>query len=84
MRARDRSVRYAVDQEGGVGTTAAATPAISKTIRGELTSAEVVDGRGGDAIVRQDIGMTGGWKCKVLCGPRRGSRYRCHSYICQK
>ena len=59
MRARDGSVRYAVDQGGGVSTTAAGTSARSKTIGGELASTEVVDGRGGDAIIGRDVGTTG-------------------------
>ena len=60
MRARDGSVRYAVDRGGGVGTTAAATSARSETIGGELASTEVVNGRGGDAVVWRGVGTTGG------------------------
>ena len=63
--ARDGSVRYAVDRGGGVSTTAAATSARSKTIGGELASTEIVDGRGGDAIIGRGVGTTGGGGCVV-------------------
>ena len=43
-----------------MSATAAAAPARSEAIGRELASAEVVDGRGGDAVVGRGVGTTGG------------------------
>ena len=51
-----------MDQEGGVDTAATATSAKSKTIRGELASTEVVDGRGG---CRCQAGCRDDWRTEV-------------------
>lgn len=49
-----------MDRRGRVGATAAAAPARSKAIRGELATTEVVDGGGGNAVVGWGVGTTGG------------------------
>ena len=43
-----------------MGATAAPAPARSETIGRELATAEVVDGRGGDAVLGRCVGTTGG------------------------
>lgn len=43
-----------------MSATAATTPARSEAIRGELAGAEVVDSRGGDAVVGRGEGTTRG------------------------
>lgn len=58
MRTGDGSVWNAVYRRRRVGATAAAAPARSKAIGRELATAEIVDGRGGDAVVRRGVGTT--------------------------
>ena len=58
-------------RRGGVGATAAAASARSKAIGRDLATAEVVDGRGGDAVVGWGVRTTGG-RGGVVGGGRVG------------
>ena len=60
MGAGDGSVRDTVNRRRRMRATAAAAPARSETIGRELATAEVVDGRGGDAVLGWGVGTTRG------------------------